>query len=784
MFHYALEPEGYLMLGTSETVERSELFSLVSKKHSLYRRRNVPVQEPQKFFLPRPFTGHASEEIASRRLEPPVRFGAIHEKMVERYAPPSILVNEQHETSESMNEELATANQENRHRLEELNQLTGDLQNLLAATQIATLFLDRELRILRFTPPVTELFNLRLSDRGRPLTDLTHRLGPNTLQDDARRVLARLVPVERELLSEDGRWYLTRLNPYRTADDRIDGVVVTFIDVTDQKRYAEALRESEQRYHTLFESIDEGFCICEMLVDERGKPYDYRWLEVNPSWEHHTGLPDAAGKTARQLVPDLEPHWFEIYGKVALTREPIRFQEGSEAMGRWFEVYAFPVEEPALRRFAILFTDITERRRVEAALQEMNASLERQVAERTAVAEQRAEALRRLATQLSQVEERERRRLARRLHDDLQQLLIALKMRLRGLAEDQGGRADQMEKLDELVDECLRTSSNLTQELGPPILQVGGMLDVIQWLGHHFAEAHGMEVAVEAVDELAVVPEHVRVFVFHAVRELLTNVGKHAGTRKARITLSADNGFLVIEVEDDGRAFDPQVVEARLVQPEGFGLFHIRERLEALGGRLDIARGSEGGAHIGLVIPWSQEVEVLVELTLPLPAEALSPPARGLMGRSGVVRVLVVDDHAVVREGFVSLLNGQRRSRSWARPSTGRTPCNRPRRCGRTWSSWTSICPTWTAWRPRGRSSSGFPRPPSWHSPFMRTRPWPRPCGTPVPRPTSPSTRPPKSSLRPFVMPAPPPRALSREPGPLRQKPPRQPASSSFPVRG
>ena len=120
-----------------------------------------------------------------------------------------------------MNEELQTVNQENRHKVEELSQLTSDLQNLMAATEIATLFLDRELRILRVTPRTRELFNIRASDHGRPFTDLRHRLGYDQLEQDVLRVLERLTPIEREIQSKSGEWYLTRVNPYRSSSDQI-----------------------------------------------------------------------------------------------------------------------------------------------------------------------------------------------------------------------------------------------------------------------------------------------------------------------------------------------------------------------------------------------------------------------------------------------------------------------------------------------------------------------------------------------------------------------------------
>ncbi|MBD2308978.1 PAS domain S-box protein [Chroococcidiopsis sp. FACHB-1243] len=139
------------------------------------------------------------------------------------------------------------------------------------------------------------------------------------------------------------------------------------------KRSEAALRESEYRYRTLFETIDEGFCICEMLFDENGKPMDSRFLEINPAFEQMTGLKQVVGRTMRELVPILEDFWVEVCGKVVLTSEPVRIENQSAAMNRWFDIKAFRIGKPQEHKFAVLFTNITDRKRAEAATRDANA---------------------------------------------------------------------------------------------------------------------------------------------------------------------------------------------------------------------------------------------------------------------------------------------------------------------------------------------------------------------------------------------------------------------------
>lgn len=800
------------------------------------------------------------------------------------------------EELQSMNEELQTLNQENRLKVDELVRLSVDLHNLLAATEIATLFLDRDLRILRFTPRVTDLFNVRLPDRGRALSDLSNRIPGASILEDAQQVLDSLVPIEREVEDEAGRWYLTRVLPYRGADNRIEGAVITFVEITNRKRAEEALRVraaadhvrtvladtlrpltqpthvaraaarilgehlgasrvhyadfvsggtcldvvadyhadvssavgrhrlsdsgplgaaefragrtlvisdvetdprldekeraavrafggvrayvvvpliqggrpvavfavhherphawasdelslieevaertwaavertraegavrgSEERYRTLFESIDEAFALCEIITDDDGRPVDYRLIEVNPAFEAITGFSpeQTVGRTARELVPDLETEWFEQYGRVALEGETVRFERAVGALQRWYDVYAFPRGEG---RFALLFKDITERRRTQAALREgearyrllvesateyaiflmdlegritswnpgaerifgysadeaigrsaaliftpedrasgqpdeelerarrtgrasderwharrdgsrfwasgvlealrdgerlrgfakvlrdnterkraqeelerANATLAERVAARTGE-------VRALAERLTVAAQEERHRLARVLHDDLQQQLYGLTATLDMTADaDEAGRARLLARARSLLLGCTTLARSLAHDLSPPILAETRVATLVGGIVDQKREQHGLQTEVVVDPEVAISSRPARELLYQALNELLFNIVKHARTRTARIEIDVRDHVLVARIADDGVGFvhDPEAPSAAAA---GLGLRTVAERLELIGGGLEVSTAPGQGTRVTLRIPLS-----------------------------------------------------------------------------------------------------------------------------------------------------------------------------------
>jgi ligand-binding sensor domain-containing protein/signal transduction histidine kinase len=248
--------------------------------------------------------------------------------------------------------------------------------------------------------------------------------------------------------------------------------------------------------------------------------------------------------------------------------------------------------------------EILHGKKAEEALREARDLLEEKVRERTAELTARADQLRSLAGELTLTEQRERRRLAAVLHDHLQQLLVGANLRVSLLARTEDPLVKQMAReIHELLNESIEASRSLTAELSPPILCQGGLVAGLQWLARWMREKHALTVELDLQEQLAAAPEDVGVLLFESVRELLFNVVKHAQTQSATVSVRrVEQGMLEITVGDAGVGFDPASLKIAR-QAGGFGLFSIRERLNLIGGRLEIVSSPGRGVQVTLLGP-------------------------------------------------------------------------------------------------------------------------------------------------------------------------------------
>jgi len=312
-------------------------------------------------------------------------------------------------------------------------------------------------------------------------------------------------------------------------------------------------------------------------------------------------------------------------------------------------------EEGRILGVVLTFRDITERKRAEESLRQANEGLERRVHERTAELQERADQLGRLSSQLTMAEQRERKRLAQILHDGLQQYLLAAKMQVGGLIEQAPDAAlkQASAEVEDLLSESLRVSRSLAAELCPPILHEAGLLSGLEWLSRWKYEKHGLKVQLAIQMDAPVLTEDVKVLLFESIRELLLNVVKHAKTQSAWVKLfQQDERSLQIIVSDNGVGFDPASAG---VNDGSYGLFSIRERLSLIGGKLDVDSSPGKGARFTLTAPLAIK-KPLESMPCAQPDEIDPIDVDPLIKSDGKIRILLTDDHAVMREGLARLL--------------------------------------------------------------------------------------------------------------------------------
>ena len=271
------------------------------------------------------------------------------------------------EEMQSLNEELHTVNAELQGKISESKRVSNDMNNLLNSSEIATLFLDKKLKISQYTFHATKIFKLIPSDIGRSFTDLANNLNYPQINSDAKEVLRTLMFKERTISTKNDLYYTIRIMPYRTTDDRIEGLVITFIDITESKLLEIQLLEIKKQYQELFNSMSEMFQVIELIYDTDGQAYDYYYRDVNPAFEK------LVGKTRKQLIDKqakdifgiIEDYWLEIYDKVMKTGNSVGFENYGAELDKYYEINAWKASE---NRVAVIFSDVTERKLSEKAL--------------------------------------------------------------------------------------------------------------------------------------------------------------------------------------------------------------------------------------------------------------------------------------------------------------------------------------------------------------------------------------------------------------------------------
>ena len=497
--------------------------------------------------------------------------------------------NEELETAkeelQSSNEELTTLNEELRQRNDELEILGNDLSNLLVGVQIPVLVLDRRLHIRRFTPLAGKLLSLVESDMGRPFRDLTSTLSLRDWDACFLEVLDHARTVEREVKDRHGYWFSLRLHPYRTRDNRIDGVILVLLDIDLIKRplMAEA-RESRDYANVLLESS--GQAVIAFGSDERivlinsgvEKMFGYRRDEIIGQ---AMGLLFSEG--ARQHTGRRLREFFAAPKNLAAGQ--VLDLEGRRQDGAIFpaEVSLSMVERTEDKLAVAFVADITERRRLEALSELYRGQIGA------------------LAAQLITAQEEERRRVSRELHDGLCQRLASLALDVDGLAGQitPVSARTRLRTLQTRVIKASEEARHIAYELHPSVLDDLGLVISLKALCDEFSKTESITVRFKSSKLPDSVPQEIASGLYRIAQESLQNIAKHSKAKHVSVELAVPDHSIRLSIKDDGVGFDLLTVRGK----GGLGMVSMGERARMMGGKLSMESRPGQGAEIAVRVP-------------------------------------------------------------------------------------------------------------------------------------------------------------------------------------
>ena len=382
-------------------------------------------------------------------------------------------------------------------------------------------------------------------------------------------------------LSGEFKWWSIRFAPIMQEDARAEQVLIIARDITDHMLIERALRQSEEAFRKLFEDNPIGIIIT--TLEHKISRVNGAFLGMlgftegellRKNFRHHFALADSLPEENFERLLSAEIRSFQADVPFLTKRREIVWGQITVSLLRDGE------NHPAA--FSLMVENITERRQNEEKLLSYQQQLQS------------------LTSELSLSEERERRRIASNLHDRIGQTLAFARLKLGSLAERMEPKA--AEELRELIEQAIGDTRSLTVELSPPVLYELGLVAALEWLARKIQQEHGVATRFHDDGQPKPLDDNFRVVLFQAVRELLVNVVKHASASNAQVLVRRDADALRIIIEDDGAGFNTAMVTANL-DGRSFGLFHIRERLEYLGGRMNLRSEIGRGTRVTLIAP-------------------------------------------------------------------------------------------------------------------------------------------------------------------------------------